>query len=125
MAGAKIDKVTMRIRTKLKGEELETQLAEHMATLRERDRIEESRQAAVKEFKKELKDKDGVIAEQRIILDEGEMGDVEVEVTTNTKGRKSYKRLDTGESIDEDKIPEQMELTGQEGDDEDTPGNDD
>jgi hypothetical protein len=106
----RVDKVKMQVRTKLKGEDLEKELSNHMATLRERDRIEAAKDAANKDFKKELKEKDGLIAEQRVILDKGELGTVEVEVVTKPGGKKTYRRLDTNELIDEDELPEQMEI---------------
>jgi hypothetical protein len=116
MAGTRIEKVKMQVRTRLKGEALERELANHMATLKERDRIEEAKAAATKDFKKELKEKDGVIAEQRLTLDKGELGNVEVEVVTGARGKKTYRRTDTGETLDDDDMPEQMDLAPEDGD---------
>jgi hypothetical protein len=106
----RVDKVKIQIRTKLKGEALEEKLADHMGTLKERDRIELAKKAANKDFKEELAEKDSLIEEQRIVLDKGELETVEVEVVTGLKNKKTYRRLDTGENLDEDDIPEQMEI---------------
>jgi len=111
----KSQKVTMQIRTKLKGEELEVELANHMATLRERDRIVEAKDDANRGFKKELKEKDGLIADQRMILDKGQLGDVEIEIITHPKGKKTYMRTDTKEMLDDDDIPEQLEMSPSDG----------
>lgn len=108
--GSRVDTIKMNVRTKLKGDELEVQLREYVATTAARNRIEEAKDAAMSNFKSELKEKDEQLAEQFLVLDKGKLESVDVEVVTGSKGKKTYKRLDTGENLDEDDIPEQMEI---------------
>lgn len=106
----RVDTINTQVRTKLKGKDLEAFIEEHTKTLKKRDKLDENRREVAAEFKEDLKKLDVEIKDQRLVLDLGQLVDCEVQVTTDERGRKSYKRLDTNEKIDEDQLPEQMEI---------------